>query len=155
LPLYFLDTSALVKLYVREVGTERLLRLADRATSNRLAVLALAQVEIHSAVRRRERAGDIDVSIASLILDNLDHDMQGRFLRQTLNDPVLDMACALVDRHFLRAYDAIQLAGCLSMKVAAGADALVFVCSDRRLLQAAVLEGLSTLNPEIMWGDET
>ena len=50
---YYLYTSALVKLYVREPGTERMLALAARSSENRLAVLALAQVELRSAVRRR------------------------------------------------------------------------------------------------------
>ena len=40
--LYYLETSALVKLYVREPGTERMLALAARSSENRLAVLALS-----------------------------------------------------------------------------------------------------------------
>ena len=66
---YYLETSALVKLYVREPGTDRLLALAARSAENRLAILALAQIEFRSAVRRRERTGEIPSPIASQLLE--------------------------------------------------------------------------------------
>lgn len=145
---YYLETSALVKLYVREPGTEELLRLTERSTGNRLAVLTLSQVEVRSAIRRRERARDIDASTAAKMLDQFERHLQATFVRQSVGDTVLDLAATLLDRHVLRAYDAIQLAGCLSLKSIAGTDAPIFVCSDRRLLEAGGAEGLATLNPE-------
>ena len=66
--LYFLDTSALVKLYVQEPGTARLLPLIGDRPENRFAVLTIAAVEIRSAIRRRQRAGDIDTEVATAIL---------------------------------------------------------------------------------------
>ena len=78
--LYYLETSALVKLYVREPGTERLLQIASNASQNRLAVLALSVDEARSAIRRRQRAGDIDPKAAALVLDRLQYLMEGRFL---------------------------------------------------------------------------
>jgi len=148
LGLYYLETSALVKLYVREPGTEGLLRLASRSVENHFAVLSLSQVELRSAIRRRERAGDISTTIASLLLDRFEQHMETRFLRQVLSDTVVDRAVKLVDLHALRAYDAVQLAGCLTLKVLSGSEAPVFVCSDRQLLSAAQSEHLTTLNPE-------
>ena len=53
--LYYLETSALVKLYVRERGSERMLGLATGSEAHLFAILAVAQVEFHSAVRRRQR----------------------------------------------------------------------------------------------------
>lgn len=145
--LYYLDTSALVKLYIREPGTDRLLRLATRVSSHRFAVLALAQVEFHSAIRKRERLGDIDAPVAAQVLGRFERHLEGRFLRQIVSDSVLDTATGLVDRYPLRAYDAIQLAGCLAFKAAAGGEQPVFVCADRQLLDAAGCEGLEFLDP--------
>ena len=52
----YLDTSALVKLYVYESGTPQMLELASKA-DNQLTLSTLTQIEFHSAVRSRQRAG--------------------------------------------------------------------------------------------------
>ncbi len=145
--LYYFETSALVKLYVREPGTERLLALADRSSENRLAILALAQVELRSAVRRRERNGEIPTLVATQLLEVFKRHVEARFIIQAVTDFVLDIASMLVDRHALRAFDAVQLAGYMALKSSAGADVPVFVCSDHELLTAAKQEGIPILDP--------
>jgi len=147
LAFYYLDTSALVKLYVREPGTERLMALAVRSSENRLAILALAQIEFRSAIRRRERTGEISPPIASQLLETFKRHVEGRLLVQMVTDFVLDTASALVDRHALRAFDAVQLAGYMVLKSAGGTDMPVFVCSDQELLMAAKREGAAVLDP--------
>ncbi len=52
----------------------------------------------------------------------------------------------MTDRHSLRAYDALQIAGCLVARRGV-AELLTFVCADERLGKAASLEGLTVLNP--------
>jgi hypothetical protein len=136
-----------VKFYVRESGTDRLLDLAGNSVDNRFAVLALSQVEFRSAIRRRQRAGDIDPKMASLILDRFHYHMEAKYLRQPLTDGVLDAASEIVDRYALRAYDAIQLAGCLALKLSSGTEPPTFVCSDQLLLEAAHSEMLAILDP--------
>jgi len=146
LALYYLDTSALVKLYVREPGTDRLLQLASNPAENRLTVLTITPVEARSAVRRRERAGDIDPKTAIHILDMLQTHLESRFIRQALNETVLDGALEMIDRYALRAYDAVQLAGCLVLKTA-DAEPPTFVCADQHLLDAARSELLAVFDP--------
>jgi uncharacterized protein len=146
LALYFLDTSALVKLYVQEPGTDRLLPLVGDQPENRFAILTLSAVEVRSAIRRRQRDGDIAAEAAGAILDSLSSHLETRFIRQAINDTVIDTALGILDRHALRAYDAVQLAGCLVL-CAVAAAAFTFVCSDRRLLEAARLEQLMVFDP--------
>lgn len=145
--LYYLETSALVKLYVFEAGTERLLTLADRSSGNRFAILSLAQVEFRSAIRRRERNGEIPVKVASQLLGAFTRHSESRFVTQIVTDFVLDIASMLVDRYALRAFDAIQLAGYGALKEGTGADTPIFVCSDHELLDAAKREGALILDP--------
>jgi predicted nucleic acid-binding protein len=147
LGLYYLETSALVKLYVREPGSERLLRLAARVTNHRFAVLALSRVEMHSAIRRRQREGDIETAIADRLLSQFEQHLESRFIKQVLNDQLIDLATSLVKRNALRACDAVQLAGCLILKENSASDEPSFVCSDQLLLQAAEQEGLAWLDP--------
>jgi predicted nucleic acid-binding protein len=155
LALYYLDTSALVKLYVREAGTEQLLRLVSRRANHRFAVLTITQVEFRSAIRKRERVGDIDNSVATDLANRFERHLETKFLRQVLNDSVLETATKLIDRYPLRAYDAVQLAGCLTLKATSGKDEPVFVCSDRQLLEAAACEGLSSIDPSESTIDNT
>jgi predicted nucleic acid-binding protein len=149
LALYYLETSALVKLYVREPGTERLLKLVSRTNNHRFAVLTLSRVEFHSAIRRREREGDIDPLMARRLLDRFGEHMETKFVKQVINDSVLDLAASLVDHHPLRAYDAVQLAGCLTLRAGSGRDDPTFVSSDQRLIEVATAEGLPSLDPSI------
>lgn len=144
--LYFLDTSALVKLYVQEPGTDRLLYLIGDQPESRFAVLSISVVELRSAIRRRQRAGDIEASVASAVLESAQRHMESRFLRQPVNDAVIDTSLEIIDRYALRACDAVQLSGCLVI-CGTAAEPFAFVCSDHRLLEAARSEQLKVLDP--------
>jgi len=145
--LYFLDTSALVKLYVREQGSDRMVALAAAAAGNRIAILSFAQVEFRSALRRRQKAGDIPSGTADQLLDIFQLHVESRFSAQPVTDYMLDVACQLTDRYFLRALDAIQLAGYVNLRNSAVSEAPFFVSGDRELLAAATLEGAPVLDP--------
>jgi len=147
LSLYYLETSALVKLYVREMGTERLLALATSAPANRFAILSLAQVEFRAAVRRRQRSGEISPSEVDELIESFRHHSEGLFLVQTFSESLLDVACALIDAYALRGYDSMQLAGYLMLRSVSGPEEPIFVCSDKALLSAAQNEGCAVLNP--------
>ena len=63
---------------------------------------------------------------------------------------VIDLACTLLERHPLRAYDAIHLATALSAQRfldAQGYSPLTFVSADDRLNRAAAAEGLPIDDP--------
>jgi predicted nucleic acid-binding protein len=146
LALFFLDTSALVKLYVREAGTDQVLDLADD-TAHDIALLSITAVELRSAVRRRQRENDISDEDAEQINEAFAADLKTRFLRQPITEGLVQVALGIVDRHALRAYDALQLAGCLSLRTGSAEVQPIFVCADRVLEAAARAEGLSTLVP--------
>ncbi len=146
--LLYLDTSALVKLYVQETGTERMLELVHPDAGNSLAIVSLARVEFRAAVRRRERLGDINAGLASELIQSFSRHCASSFQVQPANDMVLDQAAGVIDRHRLRAYDAVQLGGCLTLRSTVGADIdLQFLCADQTLLDAARTEGLTAVNP--------
>lgn len=144
--VYYLDTSALVKLYVREAGTDHMTRLADAANGNTMAVLALSRVEFRSAIRQRERLGDVPRDTADALIARMEAHLQNIYLVHPVTDSVLEEAVALLDRHPLRAYDAVQLAGCISLR-ARSRERPAFVCSDHLLLRAAENEGFSVFDP--------
>lgn len=145
--LYYLETSALVKLYVYEAGTERLVSLAASDAGHRFAILSLAQAEFRSAIRRQQRSGEVSKSDADMLIDSFRQHAEGRFLVQPFTDPLLDVALALIDGYPLRGFDAIQLAGYLMLRSVSGAEEPVFVCADKALLSAARNEGCPILDP--------
>ena len=144
---YYLDTSALVKLYIEEAGTDKLLGLAANIERGTWAVSDLARVEFRAAVGRRQREGDISPETSREIFSELDQHIASLYLVQPVTSSVVEEAIALLDRHPLRAYDSVQLAGCIVLSRMERTSARTFVCADRTLLQAATAEGLAVFNP--------
>ena len=144
--LLYLDTSALVKLYIDEPGSDRVKELALSDAGARLAICSIAQVEFHSAVWRLRRVGELDVNAAKQAAELFDSQFRDKFVRHSLDDWTLNRASELTSRHPLRAYDAVQLASCLAL-ARTMPESPTFVCADRRLLTAAKAEGLPVLDP--------
>ena len=142
----YLDTSALLKLYIEEDGTDRVAGAMEEVEGGRVFVLGLTPIEARSAIRRRQREGDIADADADRVLRQIEDDTASLFLVQPSTSAVMEEAARLIDRHPLRAYDALQLAGCLVVRDAM-AGPVTFVCADVRLCDAAEHEGLATLNP--------
>ena len=76
----------------------------------------------------------------------MEHHVQFLYLVQPVSEAVIEEAAALLDRYPLRAYDAMQLAGCLALRSRVS-EQPSFVSSDRDLLQAAEEEGLLVWDP--------
>lgn len=142
----YLDTSALIKLYIEEEGTARVLGVTEDADVHDVVILDIAAVESRSAIRRRERNSDIPGAEAHRILGRMERDVSSFFLVQPSSSAVLEEASRLVDRHALRALDALQLAGSLVFQRGAPGP-VTFVCADTPLCRAAEGEQLATLNP--------
>ena len=143
---FYLDTSALMKRYVEEEGTERVLGLTEDSTGVQVVILDITPLEARSALRRRQREGDISEADAYEILSQLEADVSSSYLVQPSTSAVIEEGIRLIDRHALRAYDALQLGGCLVTREQ-GAGLLTFVCADKRLCAAATQEGLVVLDP--------
>jgi uncharacterized protein len=139
--IYFLDSSALVKRYVREIGTDAVARLFGGRS--KLAASALARVEVTSALFRRARAGDLGVEEARAHAARVAVDLGDLYVVEP-RGTVLELASELVERWPLRAYDAVQLGSAIRL-ARAGGTAVTFVCADRGLVAAAKGEGLRGL----------
>ena len=136
-----------MKLYISEVGTDRMRSLFSGDADRLFTLSSLTQVEVRSAVRKRERLQEIGGAFAVKAIMLFEQHFRDRYIIQSINNTILEGAKAIVDRYGLRAYDAIQLAGCLELRSGVGETAPTFVCSDHDLVRAAALEGLEVLNP--------
>jgi predicted nucleic acid-binding protein len=137
----YLDTSALVKLYVEEEGSS-LIRQAV-AEADTVATTIIAYVEAHAAFARRQREKTISLSDYRQIIRDFKADWR-RYLVLEVTERLVERAEELAEDHHLRAYDAIHLAsaGVLKERLA---DVVSFACWDSRLQAAARREGLDLI----------
>lgn len=135
-----------MKLYIAEPGSEKMLRFANVEDDRNKVVSALARVEARSALCRLRQGKSITPAEASAALDALADDLR-RMIEQPVNPPVLEAASTVIDRHYLRAMDAVQLGCAIVARDLLAAPDMKFVASDESLLDAARAEGFETWNP--------
>ena len=146
MPDYYFDTSALVKLYIQEDGSDRLQQMLDQNEDNRIFILELTLLEARSALRRRVRDREISTTAANRFLTQIDQDGKSRYFVEQISDRVTAEAHRLIDTYPLRALDALQLAGCILSSQTYYLSP-TFVCADRRLCNAATAERFTIFNP--------
>jgi len=143
---YFLEATAFVKLFVREPGTNALIGLLGPVEDNRKLISAATPLEIHAAIRRRERSGQIAPEAAATALEMLRVE-SARMVQQPLNPAVLEAARQLLDRTTLRWPEALQLGSVLAARDMFPGTEITFVTSSATLLEAAKSHGLETIDP--------
>jgi uncharacterized protein len=146
LTFYFLESSALAKLFVLEKGSEPLIRVMEQVDDMRKLLSSLAPLEVRSAVRRRQRAGEILPADADQALEYLAAESL-RMVEQPISPAVIETARFVLDNHPLRALDALHLATCLVARETLQVTDIYFVSSDEALLNAAESENFQVLDP--------
>lgn len=129
----FFDSSAFVKRYVREAGTEAVLAWCDRASEIGLSGIALP--EIISAFCRLRREDKIDDAQYRQLKSMLLADIEDAAIRD-LTPEVLAQSIVSLETNVLRGMDAIHIGSAVALK----AD--VFVSADQRQRDAANRAGL-------------
>lgn len=128
----YLDTSALVKLYVAEEGRELVIEAVRNA--DRVATSTVAYAEARAAFARLKREGDLDEEGYRRVVESLEEGWEG-YDRLTVSDVVARRAGDMAEKHALRGFDAIHLASAARLKERF--EDLRFLAFDARLLDAA------------------
>ena len=149
---YYADSSALVKRHVHEAGTAWFRALCDPTAGNVIVTARISMVEVYSALNRRQREARLaSTDYADIVADFITV-CATEYQLVELTVPVVERAKSLLERHPLRAYDAVQLASALLIQeVLQSADLppLTFLAADDQLLTAAQTEGLTADNPSL------
>ncbi len=132
--LVFFDTSAFVKRYIYEVGTDSVLEWCDRATEIGLSGIALP--EIISAFCRLHRENKITDAQYQQLKSLLMSDIEDAAICD-LTPAVLAQAVSSLESNVLRGMDAIHIGSAVALK----AD--IFISADKRQLEAASRAGLN------------
>ena len=143
--LYYLDASALVKRYVAETGSVFVTGVTNPSASNEIFLATIGCVELVSALYRRVNASTLPYAAARYSEQAFRGDLRGFLQPIDLNPSILARAMGFANLHLLRAYDAVQLATAIELRVRRRSLNLslpIFLSADQRLNQAALAEGL-------------
>jgi len=138
----------MLKQYVDEPGSPWL-----RAQTGSAALSVSSQllvIEIVSAFNRRVREASLSLAEYQRVRDVFREDCRTTYQIVSLTAAVVDLACALLERHPMRGYDSVHLATALTVQQSLqrrGLPALTFLSADNRLNDAASAEGLTVDNP--------
>ena len=147
MPIYYLDASSIVKLYLRdERGTEFMDKLVrERVPGERLVTSAISVVEVKAAISRRVR----NIANRRALIRAYDNDWREIFETSPVSETIIISAGKIAEERRLRSGDAIHLATALAVAaVAPGAPRMFMVSSDTELLTASHETRLGALDPQ-------
>jgi predicted nucleic acid-binding protein len=144
----FFDTSALIKLFHREIGTNFVVQIVND-TQNKVWISELTIIEFFNAMYRLYRELHINDEELSNLIYEFDRECN-RFIIVSLNETVIKEARELLTKlgkNFqLRSLDALQLAS-YNLVYENDKD-WAFVTSDTKLIQILQNIGIKVINPQ-------
>ena len=151
---YFLDTSALIKRYVRdEPGHQWIANLCATESGHTVVTAEIAIVEVVATFCCMARETPPRLQLAerdALIALFREQDVPRSYAVVIVQRQIIERAAVLCQNHPLHAYDAVQLACALQSRddaLAAGVTPLTFVCANAHLLTSARAAGMEADNP--------
>jgi predicted nucleic acid-binding protein len=136
--ILYLDTSALVKLYVEEPFSQELSVAVSEAEA--VATSLIAYAESRAAFARARREARLSAQIYRRIVEAFVEDWP-RYISVEVTDRLVKDAGDLAACRALRGYDALHLASSLRLSQQVTAS-MTFLAFDRALSLAAKQEGL-------------
>lgn len=137
--ILFCDTSALIKNYIQEAGSERVEQILDEA--DEVFVSALTLIECFSTLRRIL----LENSITREQYEQIKREIQQDFSFFSMIDfsEAVPYCEEIIDLYQLKTLDSFQLASALAVK----GEIDYFLGADTRLNKAAEAESIRVLNP--------
>ncbi len=139
--ILYLDTSALVKIYVEETRSADVRENTKEAES--LATSRIAYAEARAAFARKRREHGLSRAGYRSVVNDLDQDWDDYFIVD-VSEGLVRAAGILAESHALRGADAIHLASAVILNKQVGEN-VMFLCFDGRLATAAGKERLKVV----------
>jgi len=129
---FFLDTSSLVKIYHKELGSDKIIELYQ--SSEQLLISELAIIELYSTFHRKFREKEISLQTLNILLEKFEDDIDFRYSVLKFSSLIFDNARDFLRRvgtkYGLRTLDSIQFA--FFSTYCEKED--IFVCFDKKFL---------------------
>ncbi len=151
--MLYLDSSALIKHYVQEAGSERIeQKLRDEEKAARpVFTSVLTFAEIQAALSRRAKDNSLAPREYARSRTKFESDWMLGLSPIDLGPGVLAIVRGVVDQFVLKGADVVQLATAIWLRDMASLNAKVavsFLSSDKKLAKAAGKSGFEVFNPE-------
>jgi len=152
--MLYLDSSALVKRYVQEDGSEAVISRFERGEVIYTSVLSFA--EVHAAIGRKYRDKELSAREKEKLVDAFLGDWLFGLTVLELTTHTMSALPKLCAEYFLKASDAIHLSAAIWMRDSIrlnvkgfehGGNPIEFGVSDRQLGEAALKCGFQVFNP--------
>jgi predicted nucleic acid-binding protein len=154
----YLDSSALIKHYVQELGTQAIdAKLkGEEAAGRPLFTSAITYAEIHRALARRMKDRSLTTAAFAQARREFDAEWLSSLATIELRSEVLIFIRGIVEQFPLKSSDALHLASALSLRdrfrlsgrLGPREASITFVTADRELAEAALASDLEVFNPE-------
>lgn len=147
--IFYVDSSAIVKLYVNETGSVWMRQMFRSQTTEVLATSAISQVEVVAALSKHVRMGQIQRQKFLELCNQFEHDFEQFFNGVAVSNTVIAVAGQILRTHSLRAYDAMQLASASELRrlLSAEFSGITFISADAQLNEVALANDFFTENP--------
>jgi uncharacterized protein len=152
MPFYPCDSSGLVKRYVDEVGSDWVRTIVDPASANIVSIADITRAEVTGALARHPREGVITLNERDELIQTFRAHCATLYRIVPTQPGIIDLAAEPIQRHPLRAHDAVQLASASIVNqslIAYGLPPLIFVTADDLLIAAPRGEAVTAENPNL------
>ena len=136
----FCDTSALIKKYIIETGSDKFNKLLNKADN--VYVSAITEIESISTFKRLLIENAIDENDYDILINEFEIDYQ-YYSIIPLDDQIIKNAIKLIDKYQLKSLDSIQLGTVIYLKDEIDS----FIACDEKLIKAALKEKIKIINP--------
>ena len=151
MPIYYLDTSAIMKRYISEPGSNVVRELFEKLTdSDELTTSYLTLLEVNSTATRLLKGSIITSSGYRRILNQFNQDISSYSVTLVpVQHELIDRAIVVANEYFLRSLDAMHFASAIvANEMSSGGQATYIVSADREIIAACEAYGIPTLNPQ-------
>lgn len=142
--ILYVDTSALIKLYVREAHSREVMAAVTEA--NAVYSHLITYVETRAAFAKALRMGRVRQDAIRAQARRFEHDWDNMEV-VTVNESLIRRAGELAQAHGLRGYDSVHLAAAEAVGLALNDKDFRIAIFDERLAGAAAALGLRCLDP--------
>jgi len=136
----FCDTSALIKKYISEKGSEKFEKILSK--TDNIYVSSITEIETISTFKRLLTEKAIDKDDYQMIVKDFETDYQF-FSVVSIDGQIIKKAVKMINQYQLKTLDSIQLGTAVFLK----SEIDSFVVCDEKLIKAALKEKIKVINP--------
>lgn len=149
--VFFWDASAAIKRYFAETASDTVDAIFDEVALADMITTPWGYTETFSLLVRRRNEGVLNAANFTAAVTALQTEMiqSAAFRFLPIQDVSIFASVSVIDQHNLNATDAAILHTLLQYQQTSGDECILIAC-DKRLLRAAGLEGVKTINPQLV-----